>query len=153
MNTESALNKYPWRRFYPKGVPYEINPDAYSSLAALLEEGCRQFTDCPAYACMGKQITFGELDKLSAQFASFLQNDLGLRKGDRLAIQMPNTLQYPVAMFGALRAGLAVVNTNPLYTPREMQHQFKDSGAKAIVFWPTLPVIWKKLLTVPTSSM
>ncbi len=133
MNTESALNKYPWRRFYPKGVPYEINPDAYPSLAALLEEGCRRFTDRPAYACMGKQITFGELDKLSAQFASFLQNDLGLQKGDRLAIQMPNTLQYPVAMFGALRAGLAVVNTNPLYTPREMQHQFKDSGAKAIV--------------------
>ncbi|GAB4006069.1 long-chain-fatty-acid--CoA ligase FadD [Spirosoma migulaei] len=82
---------------------------------------------------MGKQITFGELETLSAQFASFLQNDLGLQKGDRLAIQMPNTLQYPVAMFGALRAGLAVVNTNPLYTPREMQHQFKDSGAKAIV--------------------
>ncbi len=96
----------------------------------LLEEGCQRFTDRPAYACMGKQITFRELDKLSAQFASFLQNDLELQKGDRLAIQMPNTLQYPVAMFGALRAGLAVVNTNPLYTPREMQHQFKDSGRK-----------------------
>ena len=133
MNTESTLNAYPWRRFYPKEVPYEINPDAYTSLVALLEEGCRRFTDRPAYACMGKQITFGELDKRSAQFASFLQNDLGLKKGDRLAIQMPNTLQYPVAMFGALRAGLAVVNTNPLYTPREMQHQFKDSGVKAIV--------------------
>ncbi|QDK77441.1 AMP-binding protein [Spirosoma sp. KCTC 42546] len=133
MNTKSTLSLYPWRRFYPKGVPEEINPDAYPSLAALLEEGCRRFTDRPAYACMGKQITFGELEMLSAQFASFLQNDLGLQKGDRLAIQMPNTLQYPVAMFGALRAGLAVVNTNPLYTPREMQHQFKDSGAKAIV--------------------
>lgn len=133
MNTKSTLSLYPWRRFYPKGVPEEINPDAYPSLAALLEEGCRRFTDRPAYACMGKQITFGELNTLSAQFASFLQNDLGLQKGDRLAIQMPNTLQYPVAMFGALRAGLAVVNTNPLYTPREMQHQFKDSGAKAIV--------------------
>ena len=133
MNTKSTLSPYPWRRFYPKGVPEEINPDAYPSLAALLEEGCRRFADRPAYACMGKQITFGELDTLSAQFASFLQNDLGLQKGDRLAMQMPNTLQYPVAMFGALRAGLAVVNTNPLYTPREMQHQFKDSGAKAIV--------------------
>ncbi|QMW02630.1 AMP-binding protein [Spirosoma foliorum] len=133
MNTDSTLDLYPWRRFYPKGVPYEINPDAYTSLGALLEEGCHRFADRPAYACLGKQITFGELDKLSAQFASFLQNDLGLQKGDRLAIQMPNTLQYPVAMFGALRAGLAVVNTNPLYTPREMQHQFKDSGAKAIV--------------------
>ena len=133
MNSKSTIDQYPWRRFYPKEVPEEINPDAYPSLAALLEEGCRLFKDRPAYACMGKQITFGELDKLSEQFASFLQNDLKLHKGDRLAIQMPNTLQYPVAMFGALRAGLSVVNTNPLYTPREMQHQFKDSGAKAIV--------------------
>ncbi|MFD2571472.1 AMP-binding protein [Spirosoma soli] len=133
MDTQSTTTAYPWRRFYPKGVPHEINPDAYPSLAALLEEGCQRFTDRPAYACMGKQITFGELDKLSQQFASFLQHDLGLKKGDKLAIQMPNTLQYPVAMFGALRAGLVVVNTNPLYTPREMQHQFKDSDAKAIV--------------------
>ncbi|SFD48508.1 AMP-binding protein [Spirosoma endophyticum] len=133
MATQATLNPYPWRRFYPKEVPDEINPDAYSSLAALFEEGCRLFRDRPAYACMGKQLTFGELDKLSEQFASFLQNDLGLQKGDRLGIQMPNTLQYPVAMFGALRAGLTVVNTNPLYTPREMQHQYKDSGTKAIV--------------------
>ncbi|WP_420148884.1 AMP-binding protein [Spirosoma sp.] len=132
MKTQSAIT-YPWRRFYPKEVPEEINPDAYPSLAALLEEGCRRFKDRPAYACMGKQLTYGELDTLSEQFASFLQNGLKLQKGDRLAIQMPNTLQYPVAMFGALRAGLTVVNTNPLYTPREMQHQFKDSGAKAIV--------------------
>lgn len=134
METESTTEtSYPWRRFYPQGVPYEINADAYPSLAAMMEEGFRRFKDRPAYACMGKQITFGELDQLSQQFASFLQNDLLLQKGDRIAIQMPNTLQYPVAMFGALRAGLAVVNTNPLYTPREMQHQFKDSGAKAIV--------------------
>jgi long-chain acyl-CoA synthetase len=133
MNTKSTLNPYPWRRFYPRGVPDEINPDAYPSLVALLEEGCQRFKDRPAYACMGKQITFGELNKLSEQFASFLQNELKLQKGDRIAIQMPNCLQYPVAMFGALRAGLAVVNTNPLYTPREMQHQFKDSGTKAVV--------------------
>ena len=133
MKTQETLNSYPWQRFYPEEVPLEINPDAYTSLIALLEEGCRRFHDRPAYACMGKQITFGELDELSEAFASFLQNELKLQKGDKLAIQMPNTLQYPVAMFGALRAGLAVVNTNPLYTPREMQHQFKDSGAKAIV--------------------
>ncbi|AQG81824.1 AMP-binding protein [Spirosoma montaniterrae] len=133
METQQTNLTYPWRRFYPKGVPHEINPDAYPSLAALMEEGFQRFADRPAYACMGKHITFSELDKLSQQFASFLQNDLKLQKGDRIAIQMPNTLQYPVAMFGALRAGLAVVNTNPLYTPREMQHQFKDSGAKAIV--------------------
>lgn len=132
METPSTQT-HPWLRFYPEGVPHEINPDAYPSLAALTDEAVQRFRDRPAYACMGKQLTFGELDTLSRQFASFLQNELGLVKGDRLAIQMPNTLQYPVAMFGALRAGLAVVNTNPLYTPREMQHQFKDSGAKAIV--------------------
>ncbi|GAB3798759.1 long-chain-fatty-acid--CoA ligase FadD [Spirosoma humi] len=95
---------------------------------------------------MGKQITFGELDQLSSQFASFLQNDLKLHKGDRIAIQMPNTLQYPIAMFGALRAGLAVVNTNPLYTPREMQHQFKDSGTKAIVILSNFASNLEKIL-------
>ncbi|GAB2520628.1 AMP-binding protein [Spirosoma aerophilum] len=146
MNTKSTLNPYPWRRFYPRGVPDEINPDAYPSLVALLEEGCQRFTDRPAYACMGKQITFGELNKLSEQFASFLQNELKLQKGDRIAIQMPNCLQYPVAMFGALRAGLAVVNTNPLYTPREMQHQFKDSGAKAVVILSNFASNLEKIL-------
>nr|WP_293845798.1 AMP-binding protein [uncultured Arsenicibacter sp.] len=133
MESQTSAKTYPWLRFYPEGVPYEINPDAYPSLIGLIEEGCQRFRDQPAYACMGKKITFGELDTLSKNFASFLQHDLGLKKGDRLAIQMPNLLQYPVAMFGALRAGLVVVNTNPLYTPREMQHQFKDSGATAIV--------------------
>ncbi|WP_460936891.1 AMP-binding protein [Spirosoma humi] len=146
MNTQSTINPYPWRCFYPEGIPDEINPDAYTSLAALLEEGCRRFRDRPAYSCMGKQITFGELDQLSSQFASFLQNDLKLHKGDRIAIQMPNTLQYPIAMFGALRAGLAVVNTNPLYTPREMQHQFKDSGTKAIVILSNFASNLEKIL-------
>ncbi|MBC7568417.1 MAG: AMP-binding protein [Spirosoma sp.] len=134
METQQTTDtQYPWRRFYPKGVPYTINPDAYPSLADLMTEGFQKFSNRPAYACMDKQLTFSEVDELSRQFASFLQNDLRLQKGDRIAIQMPNCLQYPIAMFGALRAGLAVVNTNPLYTPREMQHQFKDSGAKAIV--------------------
>jgi len=133
METPSAAKPYPWLKFYPKGVPYEINPDAYPSLAELIGEGCRKFAAQPAYSCMGKELTFGEVDQLSSHFASFLQHTLKLQKGDRIAIQMPNLLQYPVAMFGALRAGLTVVNTNPLYTPREMLHQFKDSGAKAIV--------------------
>lgn len=133
MESQSIIQSRPWLPFYPKGVPHEINSDAYPSLAAMMDEAFSRFADRPAYACMGKQITFAEVDRLSRQFASFLQNDLKLQKGDRIAIQMPNTLQYPVAMFGALRAGLAVVNTNPLYTPREMQHQFKDSGTKAIV--------------------
>ncbi|WP_234735832.1 AMP-binding protein [Tellurirhabdus bombi] len=132
METRSAT-KYPWLKYYPKGVPYEINPDAYPSLVELMEEGFRNYADKAAYACMGKKLTYGEIDQLSRQFAAFLQNDLKLQKGDRLVIQMPNLLQYPVVMFGALRAGLIVVNTNPLYTPREMRHQFKDSGAKAIV--------------------
>ncbi|MBO0939469.1 AMP-binding protein [Fibrella sp. HMF5335] len=129
----SPTQTRPWTKFYPQGVPTEINPDAYPSLAALIEDGCRRFASRPAYACLGKQITFAELDEQSKQFASFLQNDLGMQPGDRIVIQMPNLLQYPIAMFGALRAGMVVVNTNPLYTPREMQHQFKDSGAKAIV--------------------
>ncbi|MBD2703850.1 AMP-binding protein [Spirosoma sp. BT702] len=146
MKTQSTVSAHPWFRFYPKEVPTEINPEAYPSLAALLEEGCQRFVNKPAYACMGKQITFGELEKLSAQFASFLQNDLKLQKGDRLAIQMPNTLQYPIAMFGALRAGLTVVNTNPLYTPREMQHQYKDSGAKAIVILSNFASNLEKIL-------
>ncbi|WP_254412033.1 AMP-binding protein [Dyadobacter diqingensis] len=129
-----AISKetYPWLKYYTPGVPYEIDPEAYSSLVELIETGFRLYKDRSAYANMGKELTYGKLDELSRNFASYLQS-LGLRKGDRIAIQMPNLLQYPVAMFGALRAGLIVVNTNPLYTPREMQHQFKDSGVKAIV--------------------
>jgi long-chain acyl-CoA synthetase len=123
---------YPWRKFYPQGIPYEINPDAYPSLLELMDEGFKKFSHKSAYACMGKEISYSQLDTLSRNFAAYLQS-IGMQKGDRIAIQMPNVLQYPVAMFGALRAGLTVVNTNPLYTPREMEHQFKDSGAKAIV--------------------
>lgn len=124
--------QYPWLKFYPEGIPYEINPDAYPSLLELMDEGFKKYADNAAYSCMGKEITFGQLDKYTRDFAAYLQST-GLQKGDRLVIQMPNCLQYPVAMFGALRAGLIIVNTNPLYTPREMEHQFRDSGAKAIV--------------------
>ncbi|PLK46061.1 AMP-binding protein [Emticicia sp. TH156] len=123
---------YPWLKFYPEGIPHEINPDAYPSLLELMDEGFKRYAGHSAYSCMGKEITFGELDTYTRNFAAYLQS-VGLQKGDRLVIQMPNCLQYPVAMFGALRAGLIIVNTNPLYTPREMEHQFKDSGAKAIV--------------------
>ncbi len=130
---EATQQKYIWHKHYPKGVSYEVNPDRYTSLAELMDEGLRKYADWPAYANMGKQISFKQLDEMSQRFASYLQNDLNLQKGDRIAIQMPNLLQYPVALFGALRAGLIVVNTNPLYTPREMEHQFKDSGVKAIV--------------------
>ncbi len=133
MESQTLAETRPWLKHYPPGVPHDVNPDVYTSLTQLIDEGFQNYSSAPAYACMGKQITFAELDEQSKQFASFLQNDLKLQQGDRIAIQMPNLLQYPIAMFGALRAGLAVVNTNPLYTPREMQHQFKDSGAKAIV--------------------
>lgn len=123
---------YPWLIHYPEGIPYEINPDAYPSLIDLIETSFAEHRDKQAYTNMGKSITFGELDTLSRNFAAFLQG-VGMQKGDRIALQMPNVLQYPVAMFGALRAGLVLVNTNPLYTSREMLHQFSDSGAKAVI--------------------
>jgi long-chain acyl-CoA synthetase len=127
------MSKYPWLDHYPDGVPTEINPDDYSSLTALIEDSFKKYADKPAFENMGKLFTFAEMDKLSRDFAAYLQNELGLVAGDKIALQMPNLLQYPIAMFGALRAGLTVVNTNPLYTPSEMEHQFKDSEAKAIV--------------------
>ena len=133
METQEAVKqKHVWLKHYPKGVPHEINPDRYTSLLELMDEAFRKFADLPSYANMGKHLTFRELDVLSRQFGAYLQS-LGLQKGDRIAIQMPNLLQYPVAMFGAFRAGLVVVNTNPLYTPREMEHQFRDAGVKAVV--------------------
>lgn len=146
MELQTIAETRPWLSHYPPGVPHDINPDSYSSLAAMIEEGFQKFSAAPAYSCMGKEITFAELDKLSQQFASFLQHDLKLQQGDRVAIQMPNLLQYPVAMFGALRAGMVVVNTNPLYTPREMQHQFKDSGAKAIVILANFATNLEKII-------
>jgi long-chain acyl-CoA synthetase len=128
----------PWLKSYPAGVPAEIPAELPSSVVEIFEASCKKYGDAPAFfnkvgGKYGKWMTYRELDQLSAQFASFLQHQCGLKPGDRIALQMPNILQYPVAMFGALRAGLVVVNTNPLYTEREMQHQFKDSGAKAIV--------------------
>ena len=122
----------PWLKHYPTGVPANIDPDAYPNLVALLEETFEKYRKLPAFACMGKHITFDEVDKKSLQFGAYLHSR-GLEPGDRIALMMPNMLQYPIALFGALRAGLVVVNTNPLYTPREMEHQFTDSGVKAIV--------------------
>ncbi|MGC3874272.1 AMP-binding protein [Halomonas sp. GXIMD04776] len=107
--------------------------DAYASVMDIFHASVKRFSDKPAFSCMGKVLTYRELDLLSADFAAWLQHETELEPGDRIAIQLPNVLQFPVAVFGALRAGLVVVNTNPLYTEREMQHQFSDSGAKAIV--------------------
>lgn len=127
------MQEFSWFKFYPKSVEKEVNATAYSSVVDLFEESVKKFQNSIAYECMGKTLTYAEVDKLSENFASFLQHDLGLKKGDRVAIQLPNCLQYPVALFGALRAGMVVVNTNPLYTPSEMKHQFNDSGAEVIV--------------------
>ena len=126
-------NAHPWLANYPAGVPAEIDVNAYSSVAAVLASAFDRFRHRPAYSNMGKCLTYGEVDRLSAQFASYLLNDLKLQKGDRVAIMLPNVLQYPIAAFGILRAGLTVVNTNPLYTARELKHQLNDSGASAIV--------------------
>ena len=122
-----------WLQEYPPGIPAEVDIHAYSSLKEVLEQTCRRFGALPAYSNMGVTITYHQLDKASRDFATYLQKSLGLRKGDRVALMMPNLLQYPVALFGVLRAGLAVVNVNPQYTPSELEHQLKDSGARAIV--------------------
>lgn len=129
----TSSQQKPWLRSYPEGVNREIDLTPYQSVLTVIDEAIREFSDAPSFTNMGISISFRELDRMSGQFASFLQNELKLKKGDRIALQMPNLLQFPVALFGALRAGLVVVNTNPLYTPVEMRHQFKDSGAKAIV--------------------
>ena len=122
-----------WLKRYPEGVPAEINPDQYSSLVEMFEESVTEFADQPAFVNMGQTITYRRLEEQSRAFAAYLQNELKLSQGDRVAVMMPNLLQYPIAVFGILRAGMIVVNVNPLYTPRELEHQLKDSGAKAIV--------------------
>ncbi|MEO7175520.1 MAG: AMP-binding protein [Saprospiraceae bacterium] len=124
--------KRPWVASYPAGIPANIDPDAYHSVVNLLDETFAKFPDHLAFSNMGVSLSFRELDQKSAQFAAYLSST-GLKPGDRIALMMPNMLQYPIALFGALRAGLMVVNTNPMYTPREMKHQFEDSGAVAII--------------------
>ncbi len=122
-----------WKDKYPAGVPAEINADQYPNVQAVLKQSCQRFADKPAFSNLGKTLTYGELYELSGAFAAYLQNHTDLKPGDRIAVQLPNILQYPVVVFGAMRAGLIVVNTNPLYTAREMEHQFNDAGAKALV--------------------
>lgn len=121
-----------WLKSYPQGVPAEINIDHIPSLVDLFEKACTRYADKVAYISMDHEMTYGQLDEQTKAFAGWLQS-LGLKKGDRVALMMPNLLQYPVALFGTLRAGCVVVNCNPLYTPRELEHQLKDSGAVAIV--------------------
>src|SRR3954451_20784137 len=136
-----------WLKHYPAGVPAEIDMTQYSSLVALLEESFKKFADRKAFICMDKSISYRDLDEMSAAFGAYLQSK-GLQKGARVALMMPNVLQYPIATAAVLRAGYAVVNVNPLYTPRELEHQLKDSGAEAIVvlenFAPTVQVVLGK---------
>jgi long-chain acyl-CoA synthetase len=124
-----------WLRNYPPGVPAEINPEEYPSLKHLFEEAFRKHAAQPAFSNLGRTLSYAEMDELSRRFGAWLQKEAGLKKGDRVAIMMPNLLQYPVAIIGALRAGLTVVNTNPLYTAREVEHQLNDSGATAMLIF------------------
>ncbi|MBK9487589.1 MAG: AMP-binding protein [Haliscomenobacter sp.] len=122
----------PWLKKYPHGIPANINPEEYTTVVELLEQSFKKYAKKTAFSCMDKAMTYEQIDKYSRDFGAYLLSR-GLEPGDKIAIMMPNLLQYPIALFGALRAGLIVVNTNPLYKPREMEHQFKDSGAVAII--------------------
>lgn len=136
-----------WYESYQKGVPHTINEQEYKNIPDILEQSFANFGDKPAFHCMGKTLTFSEIDFLSKKFASYLQNDLGLTQGSRVALMMPNVLQYPIALFGALRAGMIAVNVNPLYTERELEHQLKDSGAEAIIIFENSAQILQKVLS------
>ena len=123
-----------WNDKRPAGVPSTIDINAYASVVEVFERSCKRFADRPAFSNLGVTLTYAQLERHSAAFAAWLQQHTDLQPGDRIAVQMPNVLQYPIAVFGAMRAGLIVVNTNPLYTEREMRHQFNDSGARALVY-------------------
>ena len=142
-----------WLKNYPAGVPTEIDPGEYASLKVLIEEACAKHGHAPAYTNLGTTLSYAQLDELSRAFAAWLQHKSGLVAGDRVALMLPNILQYPIALFGALRAGLVVVNTNPMYTARELEHQLADSGAKAIVILENFAhVLEASAAARPTSS-
>lgn len=141
------MKDFPWLKKYPTGVATEIPLYEYQSLVELFEDSCRRYKDQVAYENMGVTLTYAQVDRLSGYFAAYLQQELGLKKGERIAIQMPNLLQFPVAFLGAIRAGLIVVNTNPLYTAREMEYQFKDAGISAIVIVANFCFNLEKVLT------
>ena len=135
-----------WLKNYPEGVPEAVDLEEFSSLRDIIEKSCRRFEHLPAFSSMGTVLNYGEIDRLSTQFGAYLQHKLGLKKGARVAVMMPNLLQYPVAAYGILRAGLTVVNVNPLYTPRELQHQLADSGADTIVILENFAHTLEKVL-------
>jgi len=123
----------PWFKHYPDGVPHEVDLEEYRSIVSVFETAVAQYRDRPAFENFGKRLTYGEVDALSRDFAGYLLGELNLKKGDRVAIMAPNCLQYPIAIFGILRAGLTVVNVNPMYTPRELKHQLVDAGASVLL--------------------
>ena len=133
MDSNVWTDEHYWLNSYPAGIPAHIDADRFSSIADVFNVACEKYRELPAFSCMGKSLSYSELHRQSRAFAGYLQNVLKLEKGDRVAVMMPNLLQYPVAIFGILHAGYTVVNVNPLYTPRELEHQLHDSGAKAIV--------------------
>ncbi|MFB0827648.1 long-chain-fatty-acid--CoA ligase [Chromobacterium violaceum] len=135
-----------WLKNYQPGVAHEIDINQFQSVTEVFDRSVKKFSGRPAMACMDKVLSYAELDALSGRFASFLQHRLGLKKGDRVAVMMPNLLQYPIAVFGTLRAGGAVVNVNPLYTPRELEHQLKDSGAETIVILENFAGVLEQVL-------
>ncbi len=139
-----------WLDEYMPGVPADIDTSAYASLAELIDKSCEKFRELPAFENLGVVLSYDDIDRLSQDFASYLQNVLGLNKGDRIAVMMPNLLQYPIAVFGILRAGMVVVNVNPLYTPRELEHQLKDSGARAIVIIENFASVLQQVLAATT---
>ncbi|HXV09046.1 MAG TPA: AMP-binding protein, partial [Burkholderiales bacterium] len=132
---DAAVARKPWLKSYPPGVPEHMPALEFESIPRMFEASVARYREQPAFESFGVRITYADLDRLSRDFAAYLQSKLGLRKGDRVAVMMPNILQYPVAVFGILRAGLVVVSVNPLYTARELQHQLADSGATAIVIF------------------
>lgn len=135
-----------WLDSYPEGVPHDIDCGEYSSVIDFFKNTCERFPDKPGYSNFGKSLSFGEVDVLSKQFAAYLKNDLGMKKGERLGIMLPNLLQYPVALFGAMRVGIIIVNIDPLYTSRELTHQLNDSGADAILFLENFGDVVEKTL-------
>ena len=145
------MNKI-WLKNYPPGVPAEINPNEFGSLRELADTACSRFADAPAYTSMGTTITYAEYQARARAFAAYLRN-AGLKKGDRIALMMPNVLQYPIALYGALLAGLTIVNTNPLYTARELEHQLVDSGAKAIVILENFAHTLEQVIDKTTLSL
>src|SRR3974390_2322360 len=131
-----------WLAAYGEKIPCEIDPDVHGSVLELLESAMRRYADKPAFHCFGQTLTYADTDRLSRNFAAFLQSKLGVKKGDRIAVMLPNIPAFPLAMIGIIRAGGVQVNVNPLYTPRELEHQLNDAGVKTIVIFsgsiPTL---------------